>query len=146
MESTRFLDQLVAKRGYRAKTAPGANRPGDTRPICRPKPFGFPLLHTLRPQIEDLFVSLCSTRKTSAHSAFFCMEIKHKKPLAGPAEVAIKSYLLRGKALCMRSSNPSHDRVDSHNLDLDLAAAPDRLVRPSVRWTPDSISTSWSTV
>jgi hypothetical protein len=50
----------------------------------------------------------------------------------------------------MRSSNPSHDRVDSHNLGLDLAAAaapaPDRLASPSVGWTPDSTTTSWPTV
>ena len=41
-------------------------------------------------------MDLRSAPKTTAHSAFFTMATEHKKPLAGPAQVELKSHLLRG--------------------------------------------------
>jgi hypothetical protein len=75
----------------------------------RHKPFGFPLLHTLRPQNGPTFVGFCSVRKTPAHAASFRTSKGHKKPVAGPAEGRSQSRLLRGSLLCPRP-NPCRRR------------------------------------
>jgi hypothetical protein len=47
-------------------------------------PFGGPFLHTLRAQIEVIFVRKCSCPNLSSQRGTFCMGPDHKKPLFGP--------------------------------------------------------------
>jgi len=48
--------------------------------------------------LGQIFVDLRSESKTAARSAFFTMATEHEKPLAGPAQVKLKSHLLRERS------------------------------------------------
>lgn len=87
----------VEDRGRPLQTVPA--------PVGRPL-FRGPFLYTLRAQIGSDVVKKCLAPNSSSQIPLFCMRKKHKKPVAGPADVTAKSKVLRGEGLWSWSPSP----------------------------------------